>query len=139
MSTPKYVIIIFFLLLALAGTVFLTLRVTVFGNKAAGTGSTATVALENSYLFASPLQAKADNQEMVQITVFLLDSRGLGLANQLVSLDVPSTITVSSIQATTDDTGKALFNLKSAIPTVISVAAHVNSQTLPQKVKVTFY
>ncbi len=138
MSTLKYLLIIALLLLALAGTVFLTLRVVVFSNRAA-TGNSSPVALANSYLFASPLQAKADNQEKIRLTVFLLDGRGLGVPNQRVSVTPPAALTLTAVQATSDDTGKAVFDLSSSTAGTYSLEAKTDSGTLPQKVRVTFY
>jgi hypothetical protein len=52
----KYLFIIGFLSLALIASVFLVIRTTTTYQRAAG--SSTSVVLENSYLFASPLQPK---------------------------------------------------------------------------------
>jgi len=129
--------IIFFLVIALGASLALVFRSTIFINRAAG--STSSVAYSNSYLFSSPLQAKADGKELIRITVYLLDGRGLGVPNQTASLQTSPPINISSIQTTTDDTGKAVFDLSSVSPTKVTVSATNNGQTIPQTVKVTFY
>jgi len=134
----KYLFIILFLSIALIASVFLVLRTTIFVKKAS-TGNQSSVVLENSYLFASPLQAKADNKEKIRLTVFILDGRGLGVSNQTISLSTSSKISITKIQNITDDSGKAVFDLSSNIPGQFSVAAKTKNGTIPQQVKVVFY
>jgi hypothetical protein len=134
----KYLIIIIFLSLALIASLFLVVRTTTTYNRAATT-NTNPIILENSYVFASPIQAKADGQEQVRITVFLLDGRGLGVSNQLVSLNLPASVTVTNQQNISDESGKTTFDIVSSIPQTISVTATTNKLQLPQKVKITFY
>ena len=138
MSTFKYIFIILILFAALAGTVFLTLQITVFGSKATASPSS-PIALSNSYLFASPLQAKADNQEKIRITVFVLDGRGLGLPNKTITIIKPALMNLTEVQPTTDDTGKAVFDLTSPQSGQFTLEAKTDFGVLPQKVKVTFY
>jgi hypothetical protein len=131
-------VIIAFLILALIASLFLVFRTTVFFGRAA-TLNSSPIVLENSYLFASPLQAKADGKEMVRITIFLLDGRGLGVANKNVTLNLPSTVTTTPTQPTTDDTGKAIFDLSSTTAGKLEVQAQAEGKPLPQKVRVVFY
>ena len=138
MKANKYIIIIVFLCLALIGSLFLVLRTTAFFGKAA-TVNISSVALENSYLFASPLQAKADGKEQIRITVYLLDGRGIGVPSQKVHLKLPSTITVNEVQPESDESGKTIFDLSSGTKTSINISAITNNQELPQKAKITFY
>lgn len=138
MSNKKSLFLLIFLLLTLFSSLGLALKITIFSGKATGS-NVSPITLENSYLFASPLQAKADSKEQIRITVFLLDGRGLGVANQLVTLNLPSTISINPTQPTTDDTGKAVFDLSSPTTQKIEVSAVSSGKTLPQKVKITFY
>lgn len=126
-----------FLFFALLASLYLVLKTTIFYGQAA-TVNTAPVALENSYLFASPLQAKADSQELVRITVFLLDGRGLGLPGQPVEIEKPSQLIIKQSQAVTDDAGKATFDIASPTPGTFDIVAKTGGLTLPQKVKITF-
>ena len=134
----KTIVLIFFLILVLIATLFLISRLTIFYGKAT-TVNQSPVALENSYIFASPLQAKADGQEQIRITVFLLDGRGLGVPNQTVTLSVPQTINILNSNPATDDTGKITFDLSSPAATQINVQAQTGGKTLPQKVRIVFY
>jgi len=137
-KSAKYLIIIGFLSVALIASLFVVVRTTTTYQRAAGSSSGSTV-LENSYLFASPLQAKADGKEMVRITVFLLDGRGLGVGNQTVSLKIPNSVTINNQQEMTDQSGKAIFDISSSTAQTINVSATTNNLTLPQKVRVVFY
>ena len=134
----KTIVLIFFLILVLIATLFLISRLTIFYGKAT-TVNESPVALENSYIFASPLQAKADGQEQIRITVFLLDGRGLGVPNQTVILSIPQTISILNPSPATDDTGKITFDLSSPVATQINVQAQTGGKTLPQKVRIVFY
>ena len=134
----KYLLIIIFLSLALFASLYLVFRTTIFVKKAANTSSS-TVALENSYLFVSPLQAKSDGKEKMRLTIFVLDGRGMGIANKTVSLSASSKINVTDIQNQTDETGKAVFDLTSTIAGQFDVSAQVENKTIPQQVKVSFY
>lgn len=138
MRPNKYLFIIGFLSLALIASLFLVARTTTIYNRAA-TSKSSSVVLENSYLFASPLQAKADGLEQIRLTVFLLDGRGLGVPNQIVSLNLPNNTTITNQQEISDQSGKAVFDIVSSIPQTINVTAKVGNSSLPQKVRVVFY
>lgn len=131
------IIIIIFLLLTLLASLALVFRTTIFLGRAAGSSS--SVAYGNSYLFSSPLQAKADGKEQIRVTVYLLDGRGLGVPNQTVSLTSSPKVSITSIQTTTDDTGKAVFDLSSNTAVKATITASNNQQTIPQTVKIVFY
>lgn len=137
MKSTKYLIIIAILSLALIATVFVVVRTTTTYQRAAG--STTSIVLENSYLFASPLQAQADGKEKIRITVFLLDGRGLGVANQTVTLNLPKTIIIQSQQEITDSNGKAIFDISSSTAQTANITAITGSSKLPQSVKIVFY
>jgi len=116
----------------------LVARTTIFVKKAA-VGNQSTVVLENSYVFTSPLQAKADGKEKMRLTIFILDGRGIGVANQNITIQTSSKITILEIQSTTDETGKAVFDLTSESAGQFNVSAVTPSGTVPQQVKVMFY
>jgi len=137
-SNKKSLILLIFLLLALASTLGLVARITIFSGKATSS-NTSPIALQNSYLFASPLQAKADSKEKLRITVFILDGRGIGIANKTVSLSLPQTISISDVQPITDDSGKAVFDLSTPVAQKTEVMAKIDNQAIPQKVRVVFY
>ena len=136
---PGILALLVFLILSLFASLYLLMQTTVFFGQAKVAVPDKIDSLANSYLFASPLQAKADNQELVRITVFLLDSRGLGIPHQNVSLDLPATVNSRPIQPITDDSGKAVFDLSSATTGRFSVSAQSQGLTIPQTVSVVFY
>lgn len=138
MKLNKYILIIIFLSISLVVSLVLVLRTTIFFGKATSTNSS-TIALENSYLFASPLQAKADGKEQIRITVYILDGRGLGVANKKVSLIVPNSVNNNNIQSTSDDSGKAVFDLSTISTQKINITATTDGKKIPQQVKVMFY
>ncbi|MBP9817441.1 hypothetical protein KBC75_01625 [Candidatus Shapirobacteria bacterium] len=130
--------ILIFLLVALFFSLLLVFRTTVFFGKATSSNSSPIV-LENSYLFASPLQALADNQEQIRITAFLLDGRGLGVGNQKVDLIYPQSLQMNPVQPYTDETGKAVFDLHTPTTGTYFIEASVNNKKIPQKIKLIFY
>jgi len=131
--------IVFFILLifGLITAVFLVTQTSIFKSRASNTNSHLPVK-ENSYLFASPIQAKADGQEKIRITVFLLDSNGLGVSQQAVTLKFPSTLLLETLQSTTDDFGKATFNLSSTTPGKFEISASTPNFALSQKINLLF-
>jgi flagellar basal body-associated protein FliL len=133
----KKILFIILLILSLTLTIFLVTQTTIFSSKASNTNSHLPVK-ENSYLFASPIQAKADGQEKIRVTVFLLDSNGLGVSQQPVTLQVPSSLQIETLQSTTDDLGKATFNLSSKTPGKYSISASTSTLTLTQKINLLF-
>jgi len=137
MST-KSLIIIAILLVGLTVTIFLASRAVIFSPKASSNNQN-SINIQNSYLFASPLQAKADGNEKIRLTIFLLDNRGLGVPSQKVDLSLPSTVHLINTQATTDDTGKAIFDAYSATTGSFEISAQVDNTRLSQKVKISFY
>lgn len=134
-SIKKYTIVAF-LIFSLVAVLFLIFKTTGFAPKA---NTSSGVVLENSYLFASPLQAKADGQEKIRVTVFVLDGKGLGISNQSISLTNTPYIKVENIQSVTDSYGKAIFDLSSNTTGQPKIQAKIGNTTLPQPVTLTFY
>jgi len=133
----KKIIIIILLGLALLLTLVLITQTTIFNSRASNTNSHLPVK-ENSYLFASPIQAKADGLEKIRVTVFLLDSNGLGVSQQSVTLKVPSALQIETLQGITDDLGKATFNLFSSTPGKFEISASTSTLNLTQKINLLF-
>jgi len=137
-KTLILIIVLLLLIIGLFGSLYLVNQTTVLSGKAASTSSSKIV-LQNSYLFVSPLQAQADGLQKIRATVFIIDSQGLGVSNRLVQLkSSPVTLNIQAIQATTDDTGKAVFDLTSTISGKYSLEASVDSTPLPQQVQLLF-
>lgn len=141
MSEPnnnKSLIIVGILLICLIITIILIPKNLVLFSKATSSSSS-TVTLENSYLFASPIQAKADGQEKIRITVFILDGRGLGVSNRTVALNLPQHFVNVHIQPITDESGKAIFDISSINQGTFNISALADNKELPQKLRVVFY
>lgn len=133
----KKILFIILLILGLATTLLLVTQTTIFRSKASNTDSHLPVK-ENSYIFASPIQAKADGKEKIRVTVFLLDSQGLGVSKQPVTLKTPSTVQVEILQNYTDDLGKASFNIYSNTLGKFEISASAPNLNLSQKVSLLF-
>ncbi len=93
---------------------------------------------ENSYVFTTPLQARADGKEKIRITVFLLDDRGLAVANQKVEIAFHENLSIEAIQPITDSTGKAIFDASTLKPGDYYLEVIAAGRTLPQKVHLRF-
>ncbi|MFC1710368.1 Ig-like domain-containing protein [Patescibacteria group bacterium] len=131
------VIIIIILLLGVVIAVYLSRYQTQFRGRAY-TSSTSEIELANSYLFASPLKAEAGGVERIRITVFILDSQGKGVSGKKVLLGNAAGVVVESIQSTTDDIGRALFDISSTNTGLYLIEASVEGGPLPQKITITF-
>ncbi len=98
----------------------------------------------NSYLFASPLIARADNEQKVQINVFLLDKEGHGVSGQNVVLDITPKVVSSGlpeifeIRPVSDSNGQAIFELTSLSSGNFEITANVGGVMISQMVVVTF-
>jgi hypothetical protein len=133
------IIIFLILLFSLGATItFVRQRTSFFGRAFTPGGNVEEVVLENSYLFASPLQAQVSNKEKIRVTIFILDSQGKGVYGQPVFLGQDERLEITSIQTVTDELGRAIFDVAAKIPAEYLIEARVNNQILPQRVKVSF-
>lgn len=127
------IIVILILLLVLSLSIAKN-RVSIL-TRAYGSGN---VEIANSYIFASPIKAKAGTEERVRLTAFILDSQGKGVFGKPVIIGQSNEVKVIPIQPTTDDLGKAVFDLTSSIPGYYVIEASVDGKIIPQRVGVTF-
>jgi hypothetical protein len=134
----KSLIFIILLLISLTFGIILVSRTAVFSPKASSDNQN-DINVQNSYLFASPLQAKADGNEKIRLTIFLLDNRGIGIPQKKVDLSLPSTVHLINTQATTDDVGRAIFDAYSSTVGSFEISALAGNLRLPQKVRISFY
>ena len=107
-------------------------------STATPTSAPTSVAIENSYMFASPLTAATGNVEKIRVTVFILDGTGAGVSGKVVSLTGVDLLAVTSVQATTDSMGRAIFDLAAGTNGSYEIGATVGGSSLTQKVTVTF-
>ena len=133
------IVVLIIILFSLWLTVFfISQRTSFLGRASSSSLGSGEIALDNSYIFASPLSAKADGKEKIRITVFILDSQGKGVYGQPVFLGEDEKLEVKEVQSVTDNIGRAMFDVSSFTITDYFVEASVNNQVLPQRVKVSF-
>jgi len=96
--------------------------------------------IDNSYIFISPLRAKAsqDNNEKIRVTIFVLNNQGLGVLGRSVNLELSPFIKIEAIQAITDDYGKAVFDVSSSKIGEYYLGITVDGTDLKQKAHLTF-
>ena len=99
---------------------------------------TGYVEINNSYMFASPLKARADGLERIRMTIFILDSKGRGVVGKNVILGNQEYLKIESIQAKTDETGKAVFDITSTRQGLFIIESSVDNKVIPQKVNIIF-
>jgi hypothetical protein len=132
------ILLILFLLGSLGATVYYANTIVTISSRASF--NTGTVSTENSYVFASPVSARADGQETIRITIFVLSQQGLGIQALPVELETNrTTVKILPVSPVTDESGKAYFELSSLSPGPITTVAKVAGDTLNQKLTVSFY
>lgn len=95
------------------------------------------VSFSNSYVFASPIEAKSGG-EYIRITVFVLDEEGSGMVNKKVTVgDIPD-LSIDRNVRETDGYGKAFFDVMSNKAGTYIIEVAVEGKALDQKVKVSF-
>ena len=105
--------------------------------KAREVNTTSSVSITNSYVFASPVRAKA-NGDLIRVTVFVLDEKGLGVFDKKVTIREGSGLSVKEVQALTDEVGKAIFDISSTKTGVFYLEVEAGGIILPQRTKVVF-
>jgi len=94
---------------------------------------------DNSYVFSSPLRAKANNNEKIRTTVFILNNQGLGVEKMTVAFNNSSSLNITVVQGITDAFGKAIFDISSANSGDYYLEFSVNNTPLKQKAHLNFY
>ncbi|MFA6250236.1 MAG: Ig-like domain-containing protein [Candidatus Shapirobacteria bacterium] len=129
------VFIICCVVVALLIALILAWRAVVFFGKKPETTS---IAYDNSYLFVSPLSAKANGQEPIRVTVLLLDNQGNGIPNQTVILGHSQVLSIINSSALTDETGKAIFDLVTVVAGQYPITAKTADLPISQSVTASF-
>lgn len=138
---PKYLLLVTILiifLLTLGILVYYVRFRTSITPKASSYNIASQISISNSYVFSSPVRAKA-NSDLIRVTVFLLDDVGNGIFDKKVTLkSIEGVVDIKEVQSLTDETGKAIFDVASSNVGVFNLEAQTQETVLPQKVKVTF-
>lgn len=130
------IIILLILILGLILVVYLVRQQTQLPGRATTPG---VLSLENSYLFASPLVAKAGGGEKITISAFVLSDQGLGIPGEKVVLYSAPALQASVIRDETDSRGLAVFEITSLTSGQFSLWAQVSGKgQIKQQVSVTF-
>ncbi len=123
------------LLMALILIIYLAVSVVpntlVFLAKASS--ANAKVSIKNSLVMGEKVLAKADGKDKCVINVFALDNKGKGVFGRQVQLSG-----LDQMNAITDDSGKARFEMVSMEAKQYELIASVNGVQLTKKIKVTF-
>lgn len=134
-NTMKALLLVFFL----SVSIFITV---VFFNKPLAQFTRAkedfTPSATNSLVFAFPLSVKADGEAQSTINVFVRSDKGMPVKDQKVTLS--STLgNIKEANSTTDEQGKATFQLVSSKSGIAQIGAIVgDSLQLTQKLSVKF-
>ena len=73
--------------------------------------SQANFSIDNSYIFSTPSQARANGQEKIRLTVFILNNQGLGVLGKKIFIGTNPSLNIETIQGLTDNYGKAYFDI----------------------------
>jgi len=93
---------------------------------------------DNSYLFISPLRAKANGEEKIRISVFVLDNRGLGVPGKRVDLGINPNLQIDTVQDISDNLGKAVFDVAATRAGEYFIEVTVDGQKLAKKAHLSF-
>jgi hypothetical protein len=91
------------------------------------------VSIKNSFLLGVKILAKANGEEKCVVNVFVMDADGKGLLGRQVQLSG-----LGSLDAVTDNLGKATFELTSTVAKQYELTASVDGVPLEKTMKVTF-
>lgn len=129
--------LILFIVILLSFVVFFGLYEVKFFSSRASIKSV-DFSLENSYVFITPLRARANGQEKIRITVFVLNDQGLGVQGKNVFLSTHEALNIDNIQALTDNYGKAYFDVSSTKPGEYFIEIKIDDKRLKQTAHLTF-
>lgn len=130
-------LIIFLLVLSFFSVYFWLYQAKFFIGRASV--SSASFSVDNSYLFLTPLRAKANGQERIRITVFVLNNQGLGVMGKKVILGQDPNLLIEAIQPISDNLGKSIYDVSSNKAGEYYLEVKVDDRVLPQKAHLSFY
>ena len=138
------ILVVFFLFGALGSTIYLVKNRTSYQSRASSAQTyvqpepAGIFDAKNSYLSASPLEARAGGEENISLTVFLLDEQSKGVPGKVVVLSPVPGLTISQVQNISDSLGRAIFDISTNRPGDYFLQASAEGQTIPQKARVSF-
>lgn len=136
--SKKILIIIFFVVFLIFSSLFFWLYEVQF-MKTKALVVVNSFSKDNSYVFVSPLQAKANGQEKIRITVFVLDDRGIGVPGKKVYIERNQSLNIEEIQALTDNFGKSYFDVSAFQAGEYYLKVFVDNIELNQEIRLSYY
>jgi len=100
--------------------------------------SQASFSIDNSYIFSTPSQARANGQEKIRLTVFILNNQGLGVMGKKIFIGTDPALNIEAIQGLTDSYGKAYFDISATKPAEYFLEIKANDTVLKQKAHLVF-
>jgi len=100
--------------------------------------SQASFSIDNSYVFSTPSQARANGQEKIRLTIFILNSQGLGVMGKKIFIGTDPALNIETIQGLTDGYGKAYFDISSTKPAEYFLEIKADDTPLNQKAHLVF-
>ena len=76
--------------------------------------SQASFSIDNSYIFSTPSGARANGQEKIRLTIFILNNQGLGVMGKKIFIGTDPTLNIEAIHGLTDGYGKAYFDISAS-------------------------
>lgn len=121
----------------IAFTVFITFVVFNKQFTSAARASNQNVSSEKTYIFAWPLELKADGKTASEITIFVRDDEGKAIADKNVRMQ--STVgELKEPSVVTDKSGRAAFHLTATAPGLAEIQAVVDNTPIRRKITVKF-
>ncbi len=137
MKKPLFLLLVSVFVLIVLASFFWLYEVQFMSGKAAISRNSFSV--DNSYLFVTPLKARANGQEKIRITIFILNDQGLGVMGKKVFVAQDPNLTVDTIQGLTDAYGKAYFDVAGTKTGEYYLEVTADGSPLKQKAHLSFY
>ena len=100
--------------------------------------SQASFSIDNSYIFSTPSGARANGQEKIRLTIFILNNQGLGVMGKKIFIGTDPALNIEAIQGLTDSYGKAYFDISSTKPAEYFLEIKADDTVLKQKAHIIF-
>ena len=100
--------------------------------------SQASFSIDNSYIFSTPSGARANGQEKIRLTVFILNNQGLGVMGKKIFIGTDPALNIEAIQGLTDSYGKAYFDISSTKPAEYFLEIKADDTALKNKAHLIF-
>jgi len=100
--------------------------------------SQSSYSIDNSYVFVTPLKARANGQEKIRITVFVLNNQGIGVMGKKAFVALDPNLNVESVQGLTDSYGKAFFDVSANKAGEYFLEVKIDDTPMKQKAHLSF-